>query len=226
MTMLSILGQHGSPNSYCDRESRRSFLKIGGMSFGATAFGLSDVLRAEAAQGKSNKHKAIIQIFLGGGPPHQDMWEIKTDAPSEIRGEFRPIPTNVPGIQICEVFPKLAQIMDKAVVIRSIVGCKDRHESFQCMSGWQTEDLRSLGGRPSMGAAISKMRIASVLEGAMAAEAGNGQRSGGDSASRDDQVLKLLGVVTDEKGRRQSGSSQSNSDEAQTPGSSQDESDW
>jgi Protein of unknown function (DUF1501) len=157
MTMLSILGQHGSPTSYCDRESRRSFLKIGGMSFGATAFGLSDVLRAEAAQGKSNKHKAIIQIFLGGGPPHQDMWEIKTDAPSEIRGEFRPIPTNVPGIQICEVFPKLAQIMDKAVVIRSIVGCKDRHESFQCMSGWQTEDLRSLGGRPSMGAAISKI---------------------------------------------------------------------
>jgi regulator of replication initiation timing len=91
----------------------------------------------------------------------------------------------------------------------------------------QTSTLRTeISTLKSQGAAISKMRIASVLEGAMAAEAGNGQRSGGDSASRDDQVLKLLGVVTDEKGRRQSGSSQSNSDEAQTPGSSQDESDW
>ena len=155
--MLSILGKHGSQNRYCDRQARRSFLKIGGMSFGATALGLSDLLRAEAAQGKSNQHKALIQIFLGGGPPHQDMWEIKTEAPSEIRGEFRPIPTNVPGIQICEVFPKLARMMDKAAVIRSIVGCKDRHESFQCMSGWLTEDLRVLGGRPSMGGAISKI---------------------------------------------------------------------
>ena len=155
--MLSILGKHGSQNSYCDRQARRSFLKIGGMSFGATALGLSDLLRAEASQGKSNQHKALIQIFLGGGPPHQDMWEIKTEAPSEIRGEFRPIPTNVPGIQICEVFPKLARMMDKAAVIRSIVGCKDRHESFQCMSGWLTEDLRVLGGRPSMGGAISKI---------------------------------------------------------------------
>jgi Protein of unknown function (DUF1501) len=155
--MLSIQSQYGASQSYCDRKSRRSFLKIGGMSFGATAIGLSDVLRAEARQGKSNPHKAIIQIFLAGGPPHQDMWEIKTDAPSEIRGEFRPISTNVPGIQICEVFPKLASMMDKAVVIRSIVGCKDRHESFQCLSGWLPDDLRALGGRPSMGGAISKL---------------------------------------------------------------------
>ena len=109
------------------------------MSFGATAFGLADVLRAESQQKKSNSNKGLIQVFLGGGPPHQDMWEIKTDAPSEIRGEFRPIPTNVPGIQICEVFPKLARLMDKAAIIRSIVGCKDRHESYQCLSGWIPE---------------------------------------------------------------------------------------
>lgn len=156
--MLTIFGQHGASRSYCDRESRRSFLKIGGMSFGATAFGLADVLRAESNQGKSNSHKALIQIFLGGGPPHQDMWDIKTQAPSEIRGEFRPISTNVSGIQICEVFPKLARHMDKAAIIRSVVGSKDRHESYQCLSGWIPDDLKNLGGRPSIGGAVSKLQ--------------------------------------------------------------------
>ena len=156
--MLTMFGQHGASRSYCDRESRRSFLKIGGMSFGATAFGLADVLRAESNQGKSNSHKALIQIFLGGGPPHQDMWDIKTQAPSEIRGEFRPISTNVSGIQICEVFPKLARHMDKADIIRSVVGSKDRHESYQCLSGWIPDDLKTLGGRPSIGGAVSKLQ--------------------------------------------------------------------
>lgn len=155
--MLSIFGQYGASRSYCDRESRRSFLKIGGMSFGAASLGLTDILRAEARQGKSNSHKALIQIFLGGGPPHQDMWDIKADAPSEIRGEFQAIPTNVPGIQICEVFPKLARMMDKAAIIRSVVGCKDRHESSQCLSGWIPDDLKALGGRPSVGSAVSKL---------------------------------------------------------------------
>ncbi len=127
------------------------------MSFGATAIGLPQLLRAESDQGKSNSHKAVIQIFLGGGPPHQDMWDIKADAPSEIRGEFRAIPTNVPGLQICEVFPKLAGLMDKAAVIRSVVGCKDRHESYQCLSGWIPDDLKSIGGRPAIGSAVSKL---------------------------------------------------------------------
>jgi hypothetical protein len=85
------------------------------------------------------------------------MWEIKTEAPSEVRGEFRPIPTNVAGIQICEVFPKLASMMDKAAIIRSVVGLKDRHDSFQCMSGWLSNDLSILGGRPSIGSALAKL---------------------------------------------------------------------
>ncbi|MFM8324738.1 MAG: DUF1501 domain-containing protein, partial [Pirellulaceae bacterium] len=85
------------------------------------------------------------------------MWEIKTEAPSEIRGEFRPIATNVPGIQICEVFPELAKRMDKSVVIRSVVGCKDRHEAYQCMTGWFPDDLRAVGGRPSIGSAVSRL---------------------------------------------------------------------
>lgn len=153
--MLSILGK---ASRYCDGVSRRGFLKIGGLSFGAAGFSLADLYRAEAAAGKTNSHKAVINVFLAGGPPHQDMWEIKTEAPSEIRGEFRPIATNVSGIEICELFPQLAQMMDKAAVIRSVVGCQGGHDAFQCMTGWSKNDLQSVGGRPAIGSAISKLR--------------------------------------------------------------------
>ena len=60
--------------------------------------------------------KGIIMVFLPGGPPHQDMWDIKIDAPAEIRGEFHPIQTKVPGIEICELFPRLASLADQADV--------------------------------------------------------------------------------------------------------------
>ena len=152
--MLSILGQK---SRYCDGVSRRGFLKIGGLSFGAGGFSLADLLRAEAAAGKSNSHKAVINVFLAGGPPHQDMWEIKSDAPSEVRGEFKAIQTNVPGIEICEVFPKLAGLMDKAAVIRSVVGCSGGHEAHQCLTGWNKNELKSIGGRPAIGSAVSKL---------------------------------------------------------------------
>ncbi len=152
--MLSILGP---ASRFCDGVSRRGFLKVGGLSFGVGGFTLADLLRAEAASGDSKPQKSLINIFLAGGPPHQDMWEIKSDAPSEVRGEFSPIKTNVPGIEICEVFPKLAGLMDKAAVIRSVVGCSGGHEAFQCMTGWNKNDLRSVGGRPALGSAVSKL---------------------------------------------------------------------
>lgn len=152
--MLSILGRK---SRCCDGVSRRGFLKIGGLSFGAGGFTLADLMRAEAASGKSQSHKAVINVFLGGGPPHQDMWEIKTEAPSEVRGEFKPIKTNVPGIEICEVFPRLAAKMDKAAVIRSVVGCAGGHDAHQCLTGWKTNDLKSIGGRPAIGSAVSKL---------------------------------------------------------------------
>src|SRR5580658_5374471 len=121
--MLNIPGPR---SRYCDGISRRSFLQAGTFAFGATAFNMVDILRAEARAGTSAPHKAVINIYLGGGPAHQDMWEIKTQAPREIRGEFNPISTSVPGIQISEVFPRVASLMHKCVVIRSVVGCQDR----------------------------------------------------------------------------------------------------
>lgn len=152
--MLTIQGR---ASRYCDGISRRGFLTIGGLSFGAGGLGLADLLRAEDASPSPKRHKAIINIFLAGGPPHQDMWEIKTEAPSEIRGEFKPIPTKVPGIQICEVFPQLAARMDKSVIIRSVVGCQGGHDSVQCMSGWPKSDLQTIGGRPAIGSALEKL---------------------------------------------------------------------
>ncbi len=153
--MLTILGQK---SRYCDGVSRRSFLKIGGLAMGAVGgFNLADLLRADAISPNRKSNKAVINIFLGGGPPHQDMWDIKTEAPSEIRGEFAPISTAVPGIQIGECFPKLAAMMDKLVVIRSVVGCSGAHDAFQCFSGWDRRDLASIGGRPSVGSVLSKI---------------------------------------------------------------------
>lgn len=153
--MLNILGQQ---TRYCDGVSRRSFLKIGGLSAGAAGgLSLADLMRAEAASPTQKSDKAIINIFLGGGPPHQDMWDIKTEAPSEIRGEFAPISTAVPDIQIGECFPQLAAIMDKLVVIRSVVGCSGGHDAFQCFSGWDRRSLDSIGGRPSIGSVLSKV---------------------------------------------------------------------
>jgi hypothetical protein len=153
--MLTI---YGRKNPYCDGVSRRSFLTIGALGLGATALNLTDIFRAEARAGTGSQHKAVINIFLGGGPPHQDLWDIKTEAPQGIRGEFKPIATKVPGIQICEVFPRLARLADKCVFVRSIVGATGGHDAVQCMSGWTTRDLKDMGGHPSLGAVAAKVQ--------------------------------------------------------------------
>ena len=99
--MLTILGRGtGKSGRLCDGISRRGFLTIGGMALGGLA--LPEVLRAEAKACTSARHRAIINIYMPGGPSHIDLWDLKPDAPAEIRGEFQPIATNVPGIEICE----------------------------------------------------------------------------------------------------------------------------
>jgi hypothetical protein len=155
--MLSVYGSKTTRNAYCDQISRRGVLKIGALGVGAFGLNMADVLRAEAKTGSMN-HKAVINIFLGGGPPHQDMWEIKTEAPKEIRGPFQPISTNVSGIQIGECFPKIASIADKSAFLRAVVGCEGRHDSFQCMTGWRHADMRPLGGRPALGSVMHKLK--------------------------------------------------------------------
>ena len=156
--MLSILGQKST--AYCDGHSRRHFLKIGGLAMGGLA--LPQVLKAQAATGSfsSSKqaHKAVIMIYLSGGPSHQDMYDIKMNAPAEIRGSFRPIPTNVPGIEICEHMPRLARMMDKFTIIRSLYGSPDQHNSDMCMSGYPKGPRGKQDGHPSLGSVISKLQ--------------------------------------------------------------------
>jgi hypothetical protein len=153
--MLTI---YGKSQRYCDGISRRSFLKIGGLTFGSTmGLTLADVMRAEAAQGKRSRHKAVINIFLDGGPPHQDMWDLKMDAPADIRGEFKPIKTKVSGIEVCEVFPKIASMMDRFAVIRSVVGNAGEHDGYQCMTGWPRRALAGQGGYPGIGPVLAKL---------------------------------------------------------------------
>ncbi len=149
--MINVLG---SRQQFCDGMTRRSLLKIGGLAMGGLS--LPQLLQAEAASGRKS-HKAVIMVFLSGGPPHQDMVDLKVDAPVEIRGEFQPIATNVPGIDICEHLPLLAQRMDRLAIIRSLVGSEGRHAAFQCMTGHSVNGQPS-GGWPSLGAAVSKLQ--------------------------------------------------------------------
>src|SRR5258708_1407930 len=88
--------------------SRRSWLRIGGLALGGLS--LRDVLRAEAASGQRNPAKGVIMVLLPGGPSHLDTFDLKPDAPVEIRGEFRPTATNVPGVAVCELMPRLARL--------------------------------------------------------------------------------------------------------------------
>jgi uncharacterized protein (DUF1501 family) len=149
--MLNILGarQH-----FCDGINRRSFLKIG--AFGA-GLALSDMLRLQAkANGSSKPSKAAIMIFLPGGPSHLDMYDMKPEAPAEYRGEFKPITTNVAGIQICELMPRQAQMMDKLAIIRSLVSVGE-HSDAEVMTGY-SENVNRTAHHPSFGSVLSRLR--------------------------------------------------------------------
>jgi hypothetical protein len=150
--MLSILGR---PRRLCDGWTRREVLTVGALGLGGMA--LPDLLRAEAQQGIRQSKKAIIMIYMCGAPPHQDMFDLKMDAPAEIRGEFQPIDTNVPGIQICEHLPRLARLMDKLVPIRTMYGSPNgSHDSFICYTG-RSFTQQPPGGWPSVGSTVSKL---------------------------------------------------------------------
>ena len=151
--MLTIYGKPHARGGFCDGVSRRDFLTIGGTLLGG-ALALPNLLAAEAQAGVKS-HRSIINIYLPGGPPHQDMWDLKPDAPIDIRGEFKPIATKVPGIQICELFPRIAAMMDKFAIIRSLVGSSGEHDAYQCMTGRPRTPANN-GFWPSLGAWVSK----------------------------------------------------------------------
>jgi hypothetical protein len=141
---------------YCDGVTRRDFLKLGGLALGGLSF--PQLLRAEAKAGIAGSHKAVIMVFLAGGPPHMDMFDMKPEAPAGIRGEYKPIATNVPGLDICEHMSRLARMMDRFVVIRSLVGAGGEHSAGQCLTGYRDTISRAQGGRPSLGSVVSRLQ--------------------------------------------------------------------
>ncbi|MFN0056103.1 MAG: DUF1501 domain-containing protein [Planctomycetales bacterium] len=160
--MLSIAG---TKSQDCRGMSRRHCLRIGGLALGGLA--LPDILRAEAVSGARNAKSArgIIMILLPGGPTHLDTFDLKPGAPAEIRGEFQPISTAVPGLDVCELLPRLAGCADKYTVIRSLIGFRDDHNTHWCSTGWESHPPMESspivagyppGDWPSLGSILSR----------------------------------------------------------------------
>lgn len=151
--MLTIWGK---AQRFCDGVSRRDFVRVGALGAGIT---LADILRQRATAASrptGSKAKAAILIYLPGGPSHMDMYDLKPEAPKEFRGEFNPIATNVPGIQISEHFPMQAKMFDKLAVVRSLVSV-DEHSDSLVMTGY-SEQTNRIMQHPSFGSVMSKIR--------------------------------------------------------------------
>lgn len=131
--MLTLLG---NPRRFCDGLTRRDLLKAGGLGLLGSFFNLPSLSAAgqeRASRGRHGRARSVIFLFLHGGAATQDMWDLKPDAPAEIRGEFRPIATSAPGIHICEHLPRSARWMHKACLIRSVnhrAGCHNVVPTF------------------------------------------------------------------------------------------------
>ena len=125
-SMITISGQ---PVRTCEGLSRREWLRVGGLSgLGLPGFGLPALWQNQAAASAHKpRAKACIVLFMFGAPAHQDTWDLKPEAPSAVRGEFQPISTNVPGIQVSEHIPRLAQLADRYLQIRSLTHPDNTH---------------------------------------------------------------------------------------------------
>ncbi len=152
--MLTLNGL--SHRSFCDRVARREFLSVGSLALGGLS--LPDVLRAEDKANSSSSDRAVVMVYLPGGPTQHETFDPKSNAPVEIRGSYGPISTQVPGVQFCELLPELAASSHRFSIVRSLVGMKNRHESFQCYTGrpgGRAEDAEPSGGWPTLGAVAS-----------------------------------------------------------------------
>ncbi len=131
--MLTI---QDNPARLCDGLTRRTILRAGGLSALGMSLGGLPQLRASTAPGSGTAKRCIL-MFLLGGPPQHSTWDPKPAAPAEVRGEFGPIATNVPGIDVCELFPNMAQQMDKVAILRAVATDDQAHSSsgYYMMTG-------------------------------------------------------------------------------------------
>jgi hypothetical protein len=148
--MLTLLG---SSRRFCDGLSRRSFLQVGSLAFGGLS--LPSLFQAEAQAGIRRSNKSVIMVYLSGGLAHQDTFDLKPNSPPEVRGEFKPIASSVPGLQVCELLPKMAKTMDRVALVRSLVGLADEHSSWQNMTGTGMNTAQR-EKRPHIGCVIAR----------------------------------------------------------------------
>lgn len=145
--MLSVLGQSGK---LCDGVTRREAMRVGGLSLFA-GMSLPRLLQAAESNpaARTGKAKSVILFNLLGGPSQQDMFDLKPDAPVEVRGEFHPISTSLPGLQICEHMPNTAKIMHKACLIRSVTHGYNAHNPLNIMTGFSGGNFAQLRPEPT-----------------------------------------------------------------------------
>ncbi len=160
-----MLEVHGPTYRTCDGASRRSFLKAGFL--GLAGMTLADHLRQQAQAsetGRPTPDTAVILLWLGGGPSHIDMYDLKPNAPAEFRGEFRPIPTNVAGTQVGEHLPHQARLMDKLSVVRSVTHTNAGHGmgTHWMMTGYVPTIEINDNLNPAAGSVVARMRGANA----------------------------------------------------------------
>jgi hypothetical protein len=155
--MLTLFGPR-IPGRTCDGISRRDFLRIGALSVGGLTLGDLLRLKAQGAVRPQASHRAVIMVYLPGGPSHIDMYDLKPDAPAEYRGEFKPIRTNVPGMDICELMPRQATIADRFAILRGL-RTQGNHDPTELLTGIPAAASGSIGSvrRPAFGCVISKL---------------------------------------------------------------------
>src|SRR5829696_2010994 len=147
----ALLTFWGQEHRYCNGLHRREFLRAGALGLGGLT--LADLLRHEARGGAGRRPRSVIYVVLGGGPSHIDMYDLKPDAPEEYRGPFRPIATRLPGVQICELMPLQAQMMNDLALLRGIRSVENDHFLSEVYSGLP----RTAGRRPSFGSVVSRL---------------------------------------------------------------------
>jgi hypothetical protein len=136
---------------FCDGATRRTFLRVGALALGGLS--LADLLRSDArGEEPTPSRKSVIMVYLPGGPSHLDLYDMKPDAPVEIRGEFRHIKSNVPGLDLCELLPLQAGIADKLAVVRGFKTLGG-HDSQIITTGFPTRPPR-----PAFGSVVSRLR--------------------------------------------------------------------
>ena len=146
-----MLSFSGPAHKYCDGVSRRELLRVGALGLGGLT--LADLLRSDAHAESSARPKSVIYVVLGGGPSHIDMYDLKPHAPAEFRGPFHPISTSLPGVQICELMPLQAQIMNQLSLLRGVQSVENDHYLSEVYSGLP----RTAGKRPAFGSIVSRL---------------------------------------------------------------------